>query len=221
MPTEKWSGSLGHVAERLRRALGWTSAGDFPLEFNRPSQLQPVALADDSTRPGANAYSERNRRWMYPNQMDDQDDQCWIGVGADTLGKGVIVDRVQFSIEKQAPCQLWIQPPGIVGTGAYPAWVDAAITAVQRGPLFVEGNRSLTDFAPMFWAVSTNAVPSGSGQLIWNAGVGDVLGAGGDIGRVVTIPLEIYLQPGGWLYFTPGSAILELDFQVTFFGRSF
>lgn len=226
--TTNWKGSLGHIAERLRRSIAWTSAGTLDVQFENPViPIQPVIISDDATRPGtAGVNSPRNRRWMYGQAFEDVllGDKSWSFLitegyltGSSTQSNGVIVDQIHISTEVQSTWQIGIIPPG----GALPAAVVSAIVANQRGPIFVDGMRSITDWAPL-WQASTLDDPGDpwGGIPVYSIAHGNQ--AGDTLGEPFVIPTEIYLQPGSVLFVGPGDAELdEQDWQVSYFGRAF
>lgn len=224
--TTLWKGSLGGIAERLRRSLAWTSAGGLNVEFSgSPINLQPVVIADDATRPGGGG--PRNRRWMTWARFEDVPigDTFWMGIATEGFltgnvnsSTGVIVDRIDIACEGQHNPTVVIIPPG----GALPQFIVDAVVANTRVPIFVDGMKTVNDWAPL-WQGETAASDAGApwgGRYVYGVGVGDQ--AGVIPGSVLQIPTEIYLQPGSCLIVGPNIAqIDEMDWQVSILGRSY
>lgn len=149
----------------------------------------------------------------------------WVAIVADGYltgnragSTGIIIDRIDFACEGEHNPTLVIIPPGL----GLPLWVPAGIVADTRRGLFVEGMKSITDWAP-FWQIESGADDAGApwgGAFVYGIGVGDQ--AGVVDGRPFSIKTEIYLQPGATLVIGPNVAqIDEMDWQIGVFGRAF
>jgi len=218
--TEKWVGSLNRVAERIRRSIGWTSAGGILLDLPRPPLLTPVLLADDGTRPGTAAQQSRGRRWAAPFRFEDvaigQSAFGIIRVSGSENGAGVIVRRLMLSAEQEFHLIVGIVPNG----GTLPALAFAKTCAeCPNGAGMIEQLRNSADLAPLTMA-STLVTTANTYFRIVSIGIGEGADARGMIHHV---PLDVYLSEGDALIFgnMEDGPVAEVDFQINLFGENF
>lgn len=217
MPTEKWRGSLAQAAERLRRTLGWTSAGGINLELPSPVvPLQPVVLTDDATRLGANQY--RGRSWMYPSAFDNPqaDDWCRTLWHATEGLTGFTVEGIILTCEDEFEIYVNMIPPGETLPSDFTVW----------SPLvsFSEGCMGINDKAPIgYWVQMLAGVPVGGfggevGLARLDVGLNSLPP---NNGMPVFIPLSIYIPPGGTLDVRAKAANSDGEISWTLVGKVF
>lgn len=220
MSTSKWSSSLANVETRIRRSLG--IAGPIGAQLpDDPLPIQPVVLVDDATRPGGH-LTVRGRSWMSYFQVQGISDVTYTGnfLQVDDTGAGAIIDgfdmTATMAATKTAPHILQLIVYGDVATASQPNVDSAPI----RLPMFVENMRNPQDYAPLKYAVFTNAAPpTGSGAYVGNWEIP----AGPGTFRL-DVPLRIFVQPSGWIGLVHGPNLDSADafrWCVTWKGRAY
>jgi len=229
MATTSWRSSLANIESRLRRSLGLSGPVDLALE--RPLQLLPVVIVDDSTRPGTatqvrgrrfratynNSFAAGNRvsHWLFVSPPDSA-----AAARPDAFSGGVIIDRVTYSTVAAVNSNIVVML-GIFATSSV-LGIGIPVAVANTDVYFVDPMRTDGEPAPLSASVITTQDP-GIARRIWEHTHPSILGAGGVFTPPIVIPCgDIFLNWNSCLVFGISNLLTQATtVYVTYEGRVF